>query len=162
MLLRMTTNRKLPAAAKGASLDAMVVYNIMRAHAAISPSIDGSLRDLKLTGAQLNVLLLLQAEPDGLPLGELGRRLVVTKPNVTGLIDRLEQKSLVERTESADRRITLARITLAGRRLAEAIVPRHATLLGRLVSGLTAAEKQTLSALLTRLRRGIRHQFGKG
>ena len=158
----MTRNRELPAGAEGASLDAMVVYNIMRAHAAISPSIDGSLRDLKLTGAQFNVLILLQASPDGLPLGELGRRLVVTKPNVTGLIDRLEQKGLVERAVSADRRVTLARITPAGRRLTDDIAPRHAALLCRLVSGLTAAEKQTLSALLTRLRRGIRRQFGKG
>jgi len=144
------------------SLDAVVVYNLMRAHAAISPSIDGSLRELRLTGAQFNVLLLLRAAPEGLPLGELGRQLVVTKPNVTGLIDRLEQKGLVARADSPDRRVTLARITPAGRRLTDAVSPDHAAMLGRLLSGLTDAEKRSLAALLTKLRRGLRQEFGKG
>lgn len=140
-------------------LDALLAYNILRTNAGLQPFIDRGLRDLNLTGAQLNTLLVLRdAGPEGIALGEIGRQLVVTKANVTGLIDRLEREELVQRDGHADRRITLAKLTPKGRDLLDAVLPRHRRLLEDLLDGLDLSEKQQLIALLTRIRRGLREK----
>lgn len=139
--------------------DAVLVYNILRTHAVLIPHVDNGLRDLNLTGAQFNALLALRdAEPEGLPLSEIGRRLVVTRANITGLIDRLERLGYVRRdtTNDADRRVIRARLTEQGIALLEKALPRHRQILDRLLRGLTEEEKGVLIGLLTRLRRGIR------
>ncbi len=137
-------------------LDALLVYNILLTHNHVSPYLDRSLRDLKLTSSQLNVMLLLVELPDGLPLSEIGKRLVVSKANVTGLIDRLEHKGYVCRNSCNDRRITMARLTDGGRRAVTRIMPDHEKLLAKLVCCLNKGEKRELVQLLTKLRRGIR------
>jgi MarR family 2-MHQ and catechol resistance regulon transcriptional repressor len=139
--------------------DALLVYNILRTHGSLSPFIDRGLRDLRLTGAQLNTLLVLRdAGPAGLPLTEIGQRLVVTKSNVTGLIDRLEREGLVERDNHSDRRVTLAKLTPRGIALLETALPRHRRILAELLGGLTLEEKGQLIGLLTKLRRGLREK----
>ena len=145
--------------AHAADTDTLLVYNVLRTHGSLAPYIDRGLRELNLTGAQLNTLLALrEAGAEGLPLGEIGRRLVVTKANVTGLIDRLEREGLVERLGSADRRVTLARLTERGKEVLEAALPHHRQLLTGLLECLTLEEKEQLIGLLTRLRRGIREK----
>ena len=55
--------------------------------------------------SQFNVLNLLRLHPDGLSQSELSRELIMHRSNVTGLVDRLERRSLVERKDAAgDRR----------------------------------------------------------
>jgi MarR family 2-MHQ and catechol resistance regulon transcriptional repressor len=143
-----------------ADVDALLVHNLLRTEAALSPHVDRGLRDLNLTGAQFNALLVLRdARPDGLPLSEVGRRLVVTKANVTGLIDRLERQGLVQRDPGAspeDRRITHARLTEKGMALLEEALPRRRQVLAQTFAGLTPEEKTQLIGLLTRLRRALR------
>jgi len=150
-------------ATMGTDLDTMVVFNLLRTHNYLSPFIDAGLRRQKLTSAQLNTLLVLRAaEPDGLPMGEIGRKLVVTKSNVTGLIDRLERQGLVARSRRSDRRSTLVRLTPEGAELLDRTAPRHAELISELTSCLTEEEKRTLVRLLTRLRRELRRRRREG
>jgi MarR family transcriptional regulator, 2-MHQ and catechol-resistance regulon repressor len=137
--------------------DALLIYNVVRTHTALAPHIDRGLRELNLTGAQLNALLVLRdAGPEGMPLGEVGRHLVVTKANVTGLMDRLEREGLIRRDTHADRRVTLAKLTEKGTALLEQAIPRRERVLAELLAGLNDAEKEQLIGLLTKLRRGIR------
>ena len=140
-----------------AEAEVLLVYNLLRTESSLGPFIDRGLRELHLTGTQLNALLVLRAAgTDGLSLGELGRRLVVTKANVTGLIDRLEREGLVQRDSHSDRRVTLARLTARGTLLLEEALPRHLRLLAGLLECLSSEEKEQLIALLTKLRRGLR------
>ena len=61
----------------------------------------------ELSPSQFNVLNLLCDQPDGLSQVELSRQLIMHRSNVTGLVDRLETRGLVKRTENdADRRPT--------------------------------------------------------
>src|SRR5437879_3995308 len=71
-----------------------------------------------LSEGRLHVLFRLATAPDHqLPLGELADVLEVTPRNITGLIDHLERDGLVERIDDpADRRLTYARLTVAGGR----------------------------------------------
>ena len=59
----------------------------------------------RLSPSQFNVLNLLAGHPDGLSQTELSRQLIMHRSNVTGLIDRLEARRLVQRRDTtADRR----------------------------------------------------------
>ena len=140
-------------------LDAVLVFNLLRTHSYLGPLIDADLRRDHLTAAQFNALLVLRAAgAGGLLMGELGERLVVTKSNVTGLVDRLERQGLVARGEHHDRRATLVRLTDAGAELLERALPRHAELLAELTGCLTDREKRTLIRLHAKLRRELRRR----
>src|SRR6478735_6047873 len=70
-----------------------------------------------LTGAQARVLGLLSLEPT--PMRKIAQKLKCEPSNVTGIVDRLETRGLVERRpDPADRRVKLAAATEKGRRIA--------------------------------------------
>ncbi|MFF5517847.1 MarR family winged helix-turn-helix transcriptional regulator [Streptomyces coeruleorubidus] len=73
-----------------------------------------------LTGAQARLLSLLCLEP--LPMRRLAQRLKCEPSNVTGIVDRLEARGLVERRpDPADRRVKVAAATSEGRRVARSL-----------------------------------------
>lgn len=74
------------------------------------------LKEESLTFPQYNILRILRGtKGEGLPTGEIGARMVTREPDVTRLLDRLENRNLVARTrETKDRRIVTARITNEG------------------------------------------------
>ncbi|SDK58712.1 MarR family winged helix-turn-helix transcriptional regulator [Streptomyces indicus] len=70
-----------------------------------------------LTGSQARLLALLTLEP--LPMRQIAVRLKCEPSNVTGIVDRLEARGLVERRpDPQDRRVKLAAVTDEGRRTA--------------------------------------------
>ncbi|MGK5694967.1 MarR family winged helix-turn-helix transcriptional regulator [Streptomyces sp. URMC 128] len=73
-----------------------------------------------LTGAQARLLSMLCLEP--LPMRRLAQRLKCEPSNVTGIVDRLEARGLVERQpDPADRRVKVAVATREGRRVARSL-----------------------------------------
>ncbi|MFJ9677032.1 MarR family winged helix-turn-helix transcriptional regulator [Streptomyces sp. NPDC101194] len=71
-----------------------------------------------LTGAQARVLGLLSLEP--MPMRRIAKKLKCEPSNVTGIVDRLESRGLVERRpDPADRRVKLAAPTEKGVRTAQ-------------------------------------------
>jgi DNA-binding MarR family transcriptional regulator len=79
-----------------------------------------------LSPSQFNVLNLLQGCPDGLSQVELSRELIMHRSNVTGLVDRLERRGLVERHKAtADRRAYRVVLTRSGHNLISEILPRY-------------------------------------
>lgn len=70
-----------------------------------------------LTGAQARVLSLLALEP--LPMRQIAQRLKCEPSNITGIVDRLEARGLVERRPSpGDRRVKMAAPTDEGAQVA--------------------------------------------
>ena len=89
-------------------------------------------------------------------MGELSQRLKVSNGNVTGVVERLVQDGLVERTAlPTDRRIYRVALTAAGRTAFAAMAARHAGWIDRLLGGLSDGEIEQLMALLARLRHGV-------
>jgi DNA-binding MarR family transcriptional regulator len=79
-----------------------------------------------LSSSQFNVLNLLHANPEGLSQSDLGRQLITHRSNVTGLVDRLEKRGLVQRSEAtADRRAYRVILTAEGVELLKDILPRY-------------------------------------
>ncbi|MFJ7343969.1 MarR family winged helix-turn-helix transcriptional regulator [Streptomyces sp. NPDC101110] len=73
-----------------------------------------------LTGAQARLLSLLCLEP--LPMRRLAQQLKCEPSNVTGIVDRLEARGLVERQPApADRRVKVAAATAEGREVARSL-----------------------------------------
>ncbi|MDX1953756.1 MAG: MarR family transcriptional regulator [Verrucomicrobiota bacterium] len=82
-----------------------------------------------LSPSQFNVLNALGLNPAGLSQVELSRSLVMHRSNVTGLVDRLEKRNLVERqTHPEDRRFWRVVLTEEGKKLREEILPDYYTL----------------------------------
>lgn len=76
----------------------------------------------QLTLAQVRALRRLADEPKS--LGQLGMELALAPPSVTRLVDRLEERGLIERSrKDEDRRKVLATLTAEGRRLVSAVPP---------------------------------------
>lgn len=68
-----------------------------------------------LSPTQYNVLRVLRGAPEGLPCGEIGRRLITREPDITRLLDRMEKRNLISRCrETKDRRTVWTRIRAAG------------------------------------------------
>lgn len=94
---------------------------LMRIQQLIVARIDAELRRFDLTFPQYEALVLLHFSRGGaLPLGRMGRRLMVHPATVTNTVDQLESKRFVRRQPHADdRRSILAKITPRGRRVAQ-------------------------------------------
>jgi DNA-binding MarR family transcriptional regulator len=102
-----------------------------------------------LTGAQARLLSLLSLEP--LPMRKLAQKLKCEPSNVTGIVDRLESRGLVERRpDPADRRVKLAAATEEGRQVAQDL--RDGLRFAREpLAGLSDEERQSLRDLLRRM-----------
>ncbi|MFJ5528790.1 MarR family winged helix-turn-helix transcriptional regulator [Streptomyces sp. NPDC093261] len=102
-----------------------------------------------LTGAQARLLSLLSLEP--LPMRRVAQRLKCEPSNVTGIVDRLEARGLVERRpDPADRRVKLAAPTEEGRRVARSL--RDSLDFARApLAGLSPEERLALRDLLRRM-----------
>lgn len=143
----------------GDGVDAVLVFNLVRTQGYLSPFIDARLREEHLTAAQFNALLVLGAAgANGLLMGEVGERLVVTKSNVTGLVNRLERQGLAVRGEHRDGRVRVVRLTVEGAELLERALPQYERVVGELTGCLKDDEKRTLVRLLTKLRRELRRR----
>ena len=103
--------------------------------------------DFDLSPVQCHVLHLI--EPDRpLPMGRLAATLGCDASNVTGLVDRLEARGLVERRPSAgDRRVKVIRLTPAGSRLRNDLL-RRMTAGSCPLSKLSAVEQRSLVRIL--------------
>jgi len=113
------------------------------------------LRRFGLTVSQFDVLAQV-GSAEGLCQQELAERLLVTKGNVCGLIDRMEQAGLmVRRPDPEDRRIHRLELTPEGRRLYAEAVPAQEQLIASLLAGLEPEEQRALHGLLRRLDRSI-------
>jgi len=109
-----------------------------------------------LSPSQFNVLNLLSMNPDGLSQIEISRLLIMHRSNATGLIDRLEQRGLLERRNTpGDRRAYQVVLTPAARELLEQILPEYYRLAeavwGNLPAGRIAEFLDDLSCLETNL-----------
>lgn len=92
------------------------IHNLMEAACSIRHDLDSISSDVGISRSQLGVLYVLkEAYPEGSSRGEISDGLVETSPDVTRLIDRLEEEGLVERYRcKEDARVSIAKITEKG------------------------------------------------
>jgi DNA-binding MarR family transcriptional regulator len=136
------------------SLEQEALLSIERTAAVLMHGFADSLKEYDITPTQYNVLRILRgAGRAGLCRNEIRDRLVAQVPDVTRLLDRLEESGLVERERAEqDRRLVTTRITKAGLallgRLDGPVARSHRERLGHL----SVAQLRSLIGLLAQVR----------
>jgi DNA-binding MarR family transcriptional regulator len=131
---------------------------LLRTADALQSSMESKLKEFGLTGTQYNALRILRgAGPDGLPCSEIGERMITHDPDITRLLNRLEQRGLVDRTrDQHDRRVIYGKISAAGQKLLRDMdgpVEQHGH---ELLHHISQTDLRRLIDLLERVRRGCR------
>ena len=89
-----------------------------------------------------------------LPFGEIGAKMMVTVSNLTGIVDRLEEKKLVLRKrDETDRRVVHVTLTEKGTKLYKNTIPLFEKSISEIFSSLDLPRQKKLSALLRNLNR---------
>jgi DNA-binding MarR family transcriptional regulator len=102
---------------------------------------------------RFDLLAQLEREPDGLTMGELSQRLMVTGANITGLTDQLEAEGLVKRgAHPSDRRAFTVSLTPRGRRQFKRMAAIHEKWVVELLDGWDAKQQGQMYALLAGLK----------
>lgn len=129
------------------------VLNIIHTATFLSNAGADLFRQYDLTVAQFNVLFALKYKKGDITQSNLSQRLVVTRASMTSVLDKLEEKGLVQRRAVPDnRRIYHVDLTDAGRALVETIEPIYRDDLHAVMSDLSDEECQMLIYCLERVR----------
>jgi DNA-binding MarR family transcriptional regulator len=125
------------------------ILNLMVASDHIRSQINQICEHHGITRGQYNVLRILKGiYPDGHPRCEIAMRMVERAPDVTRLVDRLEDQGLVERDRSTeDRRLSITRITKKGLKLIDELEPTFITVLKDLSGRLSKDDCLDLSRI---------------
>ncbi len=141
--------RNPPAKPAGPEVDAWV--QLVGAYHRVLRRLEQALDPHGLSLAQFEVLAHLHFD-GAITQNELAQRLLVTKGNVVGLLDRMGAAGLVERkADPADRRANRLVLTPRGEAVLAEALPPHLALVKEMMGRLTAPELQTLHDLLARL-----------
>ena len=124
---------------------------LARVHQKVQRQLDRLLDDCGLTLPQFDVLANLGMS-EGITQQELAERLLVTKGNVCGLLDRMESAGWVKRTPSSDdRRANRIHLTPRGRTALQSAFPVHLGLIQRCLAPLSSVDQARLNDLLTKI-----------
>ena len=105
-----------------------------------------------LTPSQARVIFTL-GDTDGMTCKDIGDITLITKGTLTGVVDRLEQKNLVERwSVEGDGRKTIVALTRSGKRVYQREFPRHIEFLKQKFDGLNARDRKQAIELLQKIR----------
>ncbi len=111
------------------------------------------IQSLGLTPGQFDVIAELEGT-EGLTCAELAEHTLTTKGTLTGVLDRLELKGLIQRGDvSGDRRATKVQLTPKGAILFQQVFPVHAEYMRPFFAqALNESEVQVAKQLLRRIR----------
>lgn len=124
---------------------------LMKAHRSLMRHAERSFKVLEICLSDFVVLeMLLHKGPQ--KVNDIGRKVALTSGAITTAVDRLEQRELVARTfDPEDRRARVVTLTPNGETLIRKAYDSHMQRMEQATSGLNAAERNTLVALLKKL-----------
>lgn len=105
-----------------------------------------------LTPSQARVVFTL-GDTDGMTCKDIGDITLITKGTLTGVVDRLEEKGLVERwSVEGDGRKTIVALTSRGERVYKKEFPKHVEFLKSKFDNLGAADRKQATELLGKIK----------
>lgn len=109
-----------------------------------------------VTLPRFDLMAQLDRAGNGMTLGELSRRMMVTNGNVTGLVERLVEEGLLSRRHAPnDRRSHIVRLTDRGRRQFRRMAREHEEWVAGLFAGLSRNDITMLLALLAKAKASV-------
>ena len=132
-----------------------VLIELLRTADELSRPLVRLLKKDAVSTTQYNVLRILRGSPQGLACRDIGGRMISRDPDITRLLDRLEQRGLIARCrENPDRRQVMTRITPQGLELLDRLDAPMTALHRRQLGHLGPKRLQTLTELLAACRTG--------
>jgi len=151
-----TRTTPIPAIARDKRQSVLLWLHLARVYLRVAHQEADALAAHGLTAAQFDLLSHLAAEP-GLSQQALASRLLVTKGNIAGMLDRMETLGLVERhAHPYDRRAHRIFPTPQGAEAFAVAAPALEETIQRQMAGLTDDEQAALLRLLGKLDRSLR------
>ena len=93
-----------------------------------------------------DVMTALSQFPDGLTMGQLASKLMVSKGNITGVVRRLRQdKCVTQARSSEDKRVQLVTLTAKGQKLWQQMHAEYRTVINELLAQLPRSESKELT-----------------
>jgi len=133
-----------------------VATTLVRFHSRLERRMAEVLGTHGLSSPQFDVLATLW-HGEGITQQELAERLLVTKGNVVGILNRISAAGWVERRpDPEDRRANRLFLTAEGRNLVEKALPCQMALGKRIFGTLTEAELRQMDSMLERLEKACR------
>jgi DNA-binding MarR family transcriptional regulator len=138
-------------------LEEEATLNIVRTADVLMLALGDVLKPHLLSATQYNVLRILRGAGDaGASCKDIGNRLVARDPDITRLMDRLEQRGLVSRDRAKqDRRVVAHRLTVAGLELTNELDRPIEALHRKTLGHMKAGKLRDLVGLLEQVRAGI-------
>jgi DNA-binding MarR family transcriptional regulator len=139
------------------NLEEEATLNLFRTVSLLEGLSTAFLRDHGLTPSQYNVLRILRGAGDaGLGRNEIGERMIDRAPDITRMLDRMEQAGLVHRERSTtDRRCVPTVLTAEGRAIVDALDQPNADIQHAYLGHLSQEQLLTLIETLTQIRERI-------
>jgi DNA-binding MarR family transcriptional regulator len=139
------------------SLEQEAHLNLERTTAVLGHAFAEALKRFDITPTQYNVLRILRgAGNSGLCRNEVRDRMIAQVPDVTRLLDRLEDAGLIARErQTTDRRQVLTLITEKGLELLDELDEPVAAMHKRSLGHMSAEQLRQLTELLTLAREGV-------
>jgi DNA-binding MarR family transcriptional regulator len=110
-----------------------------------------------VTLPRFDLMAQLEKSPDGLTLGDLSRRMMVSNGNITGLVERLvETGHIVRAPHLTYRRVSFVRLTDSGHAAFAEMAAEHAEWISALFCDVPPADLRTLLRLLSQLKQSVR------
>lgn len=110
------------------------------------------IRTLGVTPSQFDIIATL-GNTQGMTFKQLGEKTLITKGTLTGVVDRLEAKNIVQRIASpTDGRSQIVQLTPMGEALFAKIFPKHLDYVGQALAEVQPDELQQIQAQLQKLR----------
>ncbi len=136
------------------NLAAEVFSNMLRTSGHLAHQQSQLLKGYGLSRTQFDALRILRdSNTSGTPILEIANRMITRVPDITRLVDRLEQDGLVQRNHSQrDRRVVLVRLQKKASRLLDEIQNPLRNLTEGQIGHLSTNELETLNSLLLRAR----------
>ncbi len=136
------------------SLEQEAILNLARTNDQVQILFERLFRAYEdLTPSQYNILRILRGEGQPMQILEIAERTITVVPGITGLIDRLERKGLVQRERSTeDRRVINVRITDKALELLGRIDEPLGQLHQEVIANLSREEMKELIRVLEKIR----------
>lgn len=131
-----------------------MLLNLAYTYDVVSGNLSGKIIPYGITRAGFNVLRILsRSQSKACKQNEISQLMLVSRANITGLVDSLFRKGLVERiNDPHDRRVNMIKILPKGEKLLEDLLPGYYKYMKDMCVVFTAKDKKIFNDLLTRLR----------
>lgn len=145
-------------------LNHKALLSLLKVAAQISTLAEPFFGRYKTTDSEFNILMTLHKPGGeaGLSQKELSEQLILKKSNLVSLIDKLEERKLVERRKtSEDRRLNKICLTTKGREFLASIWQEYFAEVDRIMDNLSNTEKEKLVGSINKLDEYLQRQISK-